>query len=94
MFLRRCVLTSVTGWPICAWLCRAQQKKGLFLFNVVTKTAEKKEERAFRDKPEAMDYAVRRLAFYRGGASVFIESDSGIVFDQDDIRRTFETVRA
>jgi len=64
------------------------------LFNVVTKTAERKEERAFRDKPEAMDYAVRRLAFYGGGASVVIESEGGIVFDQHDIRRTFETVRA
>jgi hypothetical protein len=64
------------------------------LFNVVTKTAEKKEERAFRDKPEAMDYAVRRLAFYAGVASVVIENEGGIVFDQNDIRHTFETVRA
>jgi hypothetical protein len=68
--------------------------RGLSLFNVVTKTAERKEERAFRDKPEAMDYAVRRLAFYGGGASVVIENEGGIVFDQNDIRRTFETVRA
>lgn len=77
----------------CLWF-RNREERGLLLFNVVTKTADQREERAFRDKPEAMDYAVRRLAFYGGVARVVIENEGGIVFDHNDIRRTFETVRA
>jgi hypothetical protein len=64
------------------------------MFNVVTQTSEQREERRFRDKPEAMNYAIQRLTFYSGDANVKIENDGGIVFNEHDIRRTFETVRA
>jgi hypothetical protein len=63
------------------------------MFNVVTQTADQREERRFRDKPEAMHYAVERLTFYSGCASVTIESKGQIVFHPQDIQRTFETVR-
>jgi hypothetical protein len=40
-----------------------------------------------------MHYAIERLNFYSGCAAIKIESKGEIVFDEQDIRRTFETVR-
>ena len=64
------------------------------MFNVVTQTAEQREERTFREKPEAMHYAIQRLTHYSGCANVTIEGAKGeIVFGEGEIRRTFEMVR-
>jgi hypothetical protein len=63
------------------------------MFNVVTQTSEQREERRFREKPEAMNYAMQRLAHFSGCANVSIENEGGVVFAQDEIRRTFEMVR-
>lgn len=67
--------------------------KGAVMFNVVTQTADQREERRFRDKPEAMNYAIQQLTLFSGDANIKIENDSGVVFNEDDIRRTFQTVR-
>jgi hypothetical protein len=63
------------------------------MFSVVTQTVDHREERRFRDKPEAMHYAIQRLTHYGGGADVAIESKGEIVFTPEDIRRTFQVVR-
>jgi uncharacterized protein YlxW (UPF0749 family) len=60
---------------------------------VVTEIAVQREERRFQGKLEALNYAIGRLAVYGACACVTVTDAGGIVFDREQVRRTFETLK-